>query len=107
MVTSQQQMPQRLELFFNNLNKQNMRRRLFYIYKWMQGRREANRDGYLIWLQELSDWFEKHVNEEGAKNQEERFKKMQDKLADRRNFNKGGNDAEPVEPVEPTKDDEE
>lgn len=35
-----------------------MRRRLYYIYKWMVGRRDANRDDYADWLEDLATWFE-------------------------------------------------
>ena len=86
MVTSSQEMPKRLELFFNNLNKQNMRRRLFYIYKWMVGRREANRNGYLLWLQELSAWFANHVKEEGFSRQNERAETMRERLMNKRTY---------------------
>lgn len=58
MVNSQQQMPQRLELFYKNLNRSNMRRRLFYIYKWSVGRREATRAGYAAWLEKLVAWMQ-------------------------------------------------
>lgn len=51
-------MPQRLELFYSNLNRQNMRRRLFYIYKWNSGRRDATREGYEEWLKGLVAWME-------------------------------------------------
>ena len=58
MANSQQRMPQRLELFYSNLNRQNMRRRLFYIYKWNIGRRDATREGYTEWLKGLVAWME-------------------------------------------------
>lgn len=58
MANSQQKMPQRLELFYSNLNRQNMRRRLFYIYKWNIGRRDATREGYTEWLKGLVAWME-------------------------------------------------
>ena len=60
-------MPQRLESFHNKLNKENMRCRLFYIYKWMVGRREASRDGYIAWLKELADWFKVYVKSDKGK----------------------------------------
>ena len=50
-------MPQRLELFYGNLTRQNMKRRLFYIYRWSIGRREASREDYALWLAELTRWF--------------------------------------------------
>ena len=50
-------MPQRLELFYSNLNHENMKRRLFYIYKWSIGRREASREDYARWLTDLTSWF--------------------------------------------------
>ena len=66
MVTSRQKMPQRLELFYQNLNKRNMRRRLFYIYKWQNGRRESNRSDYSRWLSDLADWFDEYATSEEA-----------------------------------------
>ena len=45
-------------MFYANLNRANMRRRLFYIYKWVDGRREASREGYIQWLRELVTWME-------------------------------------------------
>ena len=50
MMNSRMQMPMRLELFYSNLNKNNMKRRLFYIYKWNVGRSDATRAGYAEWL---------------------------------------------------------
>ena len=38
MENSRGEMPQRLEGLFGKLNKQNMKRRLFDIYKWQVGR---------------------------------------------------------------------
>ena len=58
MINSEQRMPQRLELFYSNLNRANMRRRLFYIYKWNVGRRNSNRKGYVQWLRDLVTWME-------------------------------------------------
>ena len=69
-------MPKRLESFYSNLKPDNMRRRLFYIYKWMVGRSAANRDGYVTWLTGLADWFEKYAQTEGAKKQELRVAAM-------------------------------
>lgn len=37
-----------------------MPRRLFYIYKYSVGRDRATRDGYVEWLNEVSDWFEEN-----------------------------------------------
>jgi len=51
-------MPMRLERFWGNMNSQNMERRLFSIYKWNVGRREANRDDFSDWLSNLADWLE-------------------------------------------------
>lgn len=58
MDTSTQQMPMRLENFFGNLNKDNMQRRLFSIYKWNVGRSEANYNDFYIWLKNIGDWLE-------------------------------------------------
>ena len=38
-----------------------MRRRLFYIYKWVIGRREATRQGYANWLRTLVDWMQEET----------------------------------------------
>ena len=51
-------MPQRLEGFFNNLNRSNIRRRLFSLYKWNVGRENATRAGYVNWLDDLATWYE-------------------------------------------------
>jgi hypothetical protein len=56
-------MPDRLETFWGNLNKSNMKRRLYDIYKWNVGRREANKTDFADWLGDLGDWFETHVQE--------------------------------------------
>ena len=53
---SKMRMPMRLELFYSNLNNNNMKRRLFYIYKWKVGRSDASRSGYAKWLKKLVDW---------------------------------------------------
>ena len=58
MDTSTQQMPMRLENFFGNLNKNNMQRRLFSIYKWNVGRSEASYDDFYLWLKNIGDWLE-------------------------------------------------
>jgi len=57
MENSRKQMPMRLESFHNNLNRNNMRRRLFYIYKWSVGRQEATRSGYVDWLEDMAEWY--------------------------------------------------
>lgn len=55
---SRQEMPLRLEGFYNKLNKQNMKRRLYDIYKWQVGRSDANRSDYAEWLGSVADWLE-------------------------------------------------
>jgi len=35
-----------------------MRRHLYYIYKWNQGRSEASREGFVAWLRTLVQWME-------------------------------------------------
>ena len=55
-TNSKMRMPMRLELFYANLNNNNMKRRLFYIYKWKVGRSDATRSGYAQWLKKLVDW---------------------------------------------------
>ena len=76
-------MPQRLENFYSNLNKQNMRRRLFYIYKWMVGRRNANRDDYANWLEDLATWFEQYSGYDSTQgprlNRRSKYSKNSDK----------------------------
>ena len=57
MEHSQQKMPSRLEHFWSKLHDKNMRRRLFYIYKWDTGRRNADREDFGLWLEELGDWY--------------------------------------------------
>ena len=64
MLTSSQNMPKRLEQFYSSMNRSNMRRRLFYIYKWQMGRREATRSGFGLWLKGLADWFENYAADE-------------------------------------------
>ena len=54
-------MPKRLESFYQNLNRNNMRRRLNSIYKWMVGRKAANKSDFVNWLTELGDWFEENA----------------------------------------------
>ena len=61
---SRQTMPKRLEDFWSNLSEQNMKRRLFYIYKWAVGRSAASRRGYIEWLSGLADWFEDNAASE-------------------------------------------
>ena len=51
--TSKGEMPQRLENFHSDLNRNNMKRRLFQIYKWSEGR-GSNRAGYEDWLDDLA-----------------------------------------------------
>lgn len=51
-------MPKRLEGLFNNLNKQNMKRRLYDIYKWQVGRSDATRSDYANWLEDVAKWME-------------------------------------------------
>lgn len=58
MQTGRQQLPKRLRRFTNNLTDSNMRRRLFYIYKFSVGRDRASRDDFVIWLTDVADWFE-------------------------------------------------
>ncbi len=58
MQTGRQQLPKRLRRFSNNLNDNNMRRRLFYIYKFSVGRDRANRDDFVLWLTDVANWFE-------------------------------------------------
>ena len=48
----------RLENFFGNLNKNNMQRRLFSIYKWNVGRSEAIYEDFYLWLEKIGDWLE-------------------------------------------------
>ena len=59
---SRQEMPLRLEGFYNKLNKQNMKRRLYDIYKWQVGRSDANRSDYAEWLGSVADWLETQSN---------------------------------------------
>lgn len=66
MVTSQQRMPNRLERFWSNLNRNNMQRRLYQMYKWNVGKRDATRDEFGVWLTTLADWFEEYAEEEMA-----------------------------------------
>lgn len=65
MENSRQEMPMRLEGFFSKLNKQNMKRRLFDIYKWQVGRSDANRSEYADWLGGVADWMQAQAEEEG------------------------------------------
>ena len=51
-------MPARLERFWGNLNKKNLKRRLYAMYKWNVGPKEANRADFANWLEDLADWFE-------------------------------------------------
>ena len=54
-------MPRRLELFWANLHEENMRRRLFYIYKWEVGRRNTDREDFASWLNDLANWYTDYV----------------------------------------------
>ena len=58
MENSKGEMPGRLEGFYNRLTKQNMKHRLYEIYKWQVGRKEASKRAYILWLKSLGDWFE-------------------------------------------------
>ena len=60
-------MPKRLEGLFNNLNKQNMKRRLYDIYKWQVGRADATRSDYANWLDDVSKWMEEQKPEQTGK----------------------------------------
>lgn len=60
----------RLEGFFSRLNKQNMKRRLYDIYKWQVGRSDANRSDYANWLSGVADWIQTQSEEEGKKDKE-------------------------------------
>jgi hypothetical protein len=59
-------MPMRLEGLYSKLNKQNMKRRLYDIYTWQQGRADANRSEYANWLSEVADWMESKAEEKGV-----------------------------------------
>ncbi len=63
MDTSLHEMPKRLEDFWDNLNSDNLQRRLFAIYKWNVGRRDASYDDFTDWLKKLADWLEKEGKE--------------------------------------------
>ena len=60
-----------------------MRRRLFYIYKWMVGRRNANRDDYANWLEDLATWFEQYSGYDSTQgprlNRRSKYSKNSDK----------------------------
>ena len=61
-------MPKRLEDFWGNLNSDNLQRRLFAMYKWNVGPREASYDYFSVWLNNLADWFEQAaIDEKSAK----------------------------------------
>lgn len=75
-------MPKRLEKHFNNLNKNNMDRRMKGIYKWSVGKKNKSKEGYDAWIEKVADWFEiyaktkKPLDEEGKpyqKNEEGEF----------------------------------
>lgn len=57
------ELPGRLERFSRNLNRQNMQRRLFAIYKWNVGRDEASRPGFPKWLAAQADWLSEQGKE--------------------------------------------
>lgn len=67
MENSRHEMPMRLEGLFNNLNKQNMKRRLYDIYKWQKGRSDANRKEYADWLAQVADWMQNEAEAQGKK----------------------------------------
>lgn len=74
---SRHEMPMRLEGHFNKLNKQNMKRRLFDIYKWQVGRADATRKEYADWLAGLADWMETEAESKTASKAEAKTKKAE------------------------------
>jgi len=69
METGLNEMPKRLEDFWGNLNSHNLERRLFAMYKWNVGRKDASYDDFSVWLGSLSEWLETQASEaDAAKN---------------------------------------
>ena len=70
-------MPMRLERFWSNLNRQNLKRRLKAFYKWNVGRGEANNLDFVRWMEELNDWYEQYAKEEKEEKKDKSNKKQE------------------------------
>ena len=51
-------LPDRLDIYWRQINERNMDERLYAIYRWVEPDHFSRR-GFLLWLQDLSMWYDR------------------------------------------------